>query len=330
MKSSSNHNYSNSKNRRPLYTSPGHRGDDDIIQGIHVSHPLRKRSKIDYSNSPNLQDSSPLKKNNDAIFKSNNSEVIGITSTEKLDDPQQAFCPETTCLTSGFQQEYFGRCLNVRRKGYNFKTLMPDPYKSTCNGKEIADDQYGKNIDTCVKDNSMSSQASLPNVFASSTSASPVSPLQIISQSSEMFSMLSESQRSDNLFSDFLDDSDSNFAELDVSGIVSSYNSASKDLENQEPKACSYNQTEVEVTEQLNVNSDNNTYNTCASKDPNGMNSPTAKQVGNFSKTAREVCSEIKNKQQAKETNKELFYGLPLKVGNLIKKHKGIGKLYGM
>ena len=30
-----------------------------------------------------------------------------------------------------------------------------------------------------------------------------------------------------------------------------------------------------------------------------------------------------------KEETKELFYGLPINVGNLIKKYKGIEKLYG-
>ncbi|CAB4030456.1 Hypothetical predicted protein, partial [Paramuricea clavata] len=45
-------------------------------------------------------------------------------------------------------------------------------------------------------------------------------------------------------------------------------------------------------------------------------------------KSTGNMKNELKNECQAKDTSEELFYGLPPKVGNLIKKHKGIEKLY--
>jgi hypothetical protein len=415
MKSSSNHNHAKIKNRRPLFTNNKNSTENvDIQHDQHQSRvdgivqPERKRSKIAY----------PIRSN---FHGKNSSEVKPIsqsmTITASKNVLQQPTCLETEGPRPGFEKEAIDSdgSLNVRRKRSNKRALSSDHDKTNSDRKDILDDELlwlptVKNhdnsstsnlrnnnlVDTYDIDTGMSSQDSFADLFASSTTNTPVCTPQSSVPNSEVFSSQSDGNLKcgGNLFSDLFDDDDSKLAELDVSGIILSYSSSCKELENQKSQSDTCSEMEMEINK-TNSNTACNTYKSShTEKDPKVINSSDQKalqkvkandksvntsvhnqgcnnsstnksshaekdlkilnmldkrlpvqqvnteyvknvdtnrqnQADISCKSTGNMKNELKNECQAKDTSEELFYGLPPKVGNLIKKHKGIEKLYG-
>ena len=376
MKSSSNHNHVKVKNRRPLFTN-----DKNTAENVDIQHqsrvdlvvqPERKRSRISDQISSNIDgnNSSEINRTNGLVGKSIN-QCMTITASEKLQE-----CPRA------------GGSLNVRRKKFNKRTPKSDHDEANCNKKDILDDELlwlstvnnndfsgTSKIDNHVIVTGMSSQDSFTDLFASSTTSTPICTPKSSIQNSEVFS----SQDDGNLFSHFFYDvDDSKLAELDVSGIISSYKSSQEGLENQKSQSDTCSQMEVEMS-RTNSNTVCSTYKLShAEQYPKIINKPLQRVKGNkhvntsmhnqvqnltaneslhaekdpkvikqvetnvndvgtisqnepdiSSKTTGNISEEMKSENQANDRSDELFYGLPSTVGNLIKKHKGIEKLYG-
>lgn len=178
------------------------------------------------------------------------------------------------------------------------------------------DNCASKVIDDHLIDSCTLSQDSFSDLFASSTASTPGGMPQSNIENSEVFSSLNMSTLKDNNDSilDFFDGNDSKLVELDVSGLISSYNSACKELENQKKDSTlvdeSRKTSQQESADIENVNT--NMYNQLERSSTND----------NF-------VNGTKNECQGGDESEKLFYGLPLNVESLIKKHKGINNLYG-
>jgi hypothetical protein len=378
MKSSSDENHVIIKNRRPLFTNNtrAEKVDNQHQPRVHLTvQPERKRSRIDGPDSSNINGKNSFQGNQSSGFidKATNQSMT-VTSSEKQNVQQQT-APETVSLRPGFQNEAvnFEGSLNVRRKRSNKRilTITSDYDKANSNRKDILDDEslwlpafHDNNdshtnigmdnhaIDTCT---GMSSQDSFTDLFASSTMSTPVSTTQSRIQHES-------SSSTGNSFSNlFNDDDDLKLAELDVSGIISSYHSASSKVEinkansNTGSHKLAHAEKHMKIVmntsdKSLQINNKNTSmsdmHNPSLSKLLEKKDQKITEQVdintedvgGNIqnkqdssNKTIRNIEDEMKNGCQANDvkTSDELFYGLPAKGGHLIKKHKGIEKLYG-
>ena len=393
MKSSSDGSHVKIENRRPLFTSNKISAEKVDIQNeprVHlVAQPERKRSRIHEPVSSNVYEKkcSDINQGKDFLTKPINQ---GGTGTDnKTQNVKQTACTETQSLRPDFQRKVVLNsegCLNVRRKRSNKRnlTVTSDYHKASSDRKDILDDELlwlptvSNSNDSCASmrmdDNRVVetctdkfSQDSFTDLFASSTSTPLSTPQSNVQHSLQKCSGTS--------FLDLLDD-DLKLAELDVSGIISSYNSAfykleketlqaeNNDLMNLEIKktksntACkTFKLSQVEKYPKIAMNTldkpqindksvktnmCDEMYNSSLSKLLHESDQKVMKQVDtnvginiqneldSSSKTIGTVNDEMKNGCQANDTkaSDEQFYGLSLRVGSLIKKHKGIEKLY--
>lgn len=327
MKSSSHLDHAKMKYRRPLFEAR--------VDGV-VKHE-RKRSKIAEAGlsggeETNARVGRPVE------------EILTVTTA----------CPETGGNNPGLKQlagnlNYpnedkvnSDNFLNVKRKRVNrgisksHDELLQLPAVENINSTN-------KRVETRhVNDVDMASQDSFTDLFASSTTNSPVDRLQSSNSNSSQVP-LSQNTGSD-LFSNF-DDDDLELAELDISGIISSYNSTCMEIKNQKPQSETCNQLGVKIHEETsktmheeendNIKDSNIPVMNIADDAIQQANSDHSKpvdknkQLNTANIDTSHISREIKNGCETKDTNKELFYGLPSHVGSLIKKHKGIEKLYG-
>ena len=393
MKSSSDGSHVKIENRRPLFTSNKISAEKVDIQNeprVHlVAQPERKRSRIDDPVFSNVfeKNSSDVNQGKDLLAQSINQTV----TESKTQNVKQTAGTETQSLRPSFQRNLVvnSECsLNVRRKRSNKRNLpvTSDYDKASSDRKDILDDELlwlptvSNNDDICtglrmgshVTDtcSGLFSQNSFTDLFASSTSTPMSTPQCNLQQSSRKCSGSS--------FLDLLDDNDDlKLAELDVSGIISSYNSACNKLEKQQlhsdendfmkveikttkgNTACKtfelsdvekYPKIAMNTLDKTQINNKNLNTNVCAEVHNSSLNrllhesdQKVTKQLDTnvginiqneldiSSKTVGNISDEMKNGCQAidAKTSDGLFYGLSSRVRSLIKKHKGIEKLYG-
>ena len=385
MKSSLDGCHVKIKNRRPLFTSSKISGEkvdsqNELRDDLFVQ-PERKRSRIDEPVSSNVceKNSSDVNQGKDLIAKSINQS--GTVTDNKTQNVQRTACTETQCLRPDFQRKVVLNSegsLNVRRKRSNKRnlTVTSDCDKASSDRKDILDDELlwlptvsnnndsctsmrmdGNHvIDTCA---GMFSQDSFTDLFASSTSTPLSTPQSNIQHSLRICS--------GNSFLEFLDDNDDlKLAELDVSGIISSYNSACNKLEKQTLQSDNNDLMKVEIkttksstacktfklshvennpkkiSRNINTNVCDEVHNSSLNKLLHESDQKIRKQMDTIvginiqneldssSKTIGNTNDEVKNGCQTNDpkTCDEQFYGLSSRVENMIKKHKGIEKLY--
>ena len=340
MKSSSNldHAKVKGKYRRPLFDIP----DEPRVDG--VVKPERKRSKIDEpgpsrDGETNAGVARPIK------------ETLTV-ATARLETGGNKTGLKQLAGNSNYSSEdqvNSDNFLNVKRKRFNKGISKSHDDKTYYDRKDILDDKLlqlpavekinypstKKRVETQhVNDVDMSSQDSFTDLFASSATNSPGNRLQSSNPNSSQVA-LSQNAGGDP-FSNFDDDDDFKLAELDMSGIISSYNSACTEIKNQERQSDTCCQLGVKIHEETsNKIHEKENDDIKDSKIPvKNIADKAIQQVNSDANTAANIntghiSNEIKNECETKDANVELFYGLPPHVGSLIKKHKGIEKLYG-
>ena len=342
-------------NRRALFKNNA----EDVSRVDVIMQPDRKRSKIACPASANLQEDECVdtKRKNGLICKAANKTMAKIPSQDQDALLGNEKPPGPPCVQKADKTKS-GRALNVQRKkskkgtftsshgrtsrprdilDYEFMCLSN--VENKCDTNTMESERISRNH---TKDSCTSSQDSFTDLFASSPASSPINMKQCNAENLDLFSSPNFNTAKCNAESifDLSDVNDSKLAELDVSGLISSYNSDCQKVELPkipQQNVCSpkheeitSNDTSKDRLSYTGIDEDLNFLNHVI---PNKKNVSTdiltGNQLDNSRKNDDPMNIKIKNDCQAKETTNELFYGLPLYVGSLVTKHKGIEKLYG-
>ena len=330
------------------------------------SSPNRDHAKVKYRGQPRVEN--VAKPDRKRIKISDPSRFLGDETNAVVARPlsETAACPETRDNEPEGPETGLGKAgnlnypnedkvhsdmsLNVKRKRFSKGISNFQDNKNETRAKDILDDELlqspvVESIDSIstnervesqqVKDVDMSSQ----DLFASPITNSLVDRPQSSNPNSSQVT-LSQNSGSD-LFSNFFDDEDDlKLAEFDMSGIISSYNSTCIEIKDQESQLGTCSQVDVKMhkeTPKLLQQEESN-----SSIPVMNMACSTMQQVGSDVKPVDEnkplnpgnvdtihISNAVKSECEAKDASEGLFYGLPPHVGSLIKKHKGIEKLYG-
>ena len=223
--------------------------------------------------------------------------------------------------------------LNVRRKRSSKRPHSTDKAGlRECIKKDILEDKLlsvndnddnsmGMVIDlkeTCTSD-------SFTSYFTPQASGNLIGTQQSSLQNSEVPSsqIVGNLSCSRDLLADFFDDDD--IAGLDLSAIISSYNSQRKKEDRKSSHQGAYNQLKVGMNKCVSVS-----YENLHSEEvPRTKNVPSNPVRQGKTDNENDDCTGHNNDEIKSKNAEELFYGLPQSVGRLIKKHKGIEKLYG-
>ena len=362
MKSSSNFEHVKVKNRRPLFTNSEDNPHHARVAGSGVSQPERKRSRFNDSVFSNVQSKNSAKVKGIYSLTAKGSDKS--IAPSKKESKQQPVCTQNDCPGPGFQvlldnenqkKDIFDGPLNIMRKKCNKRTCISNLNKIDSDSKvtDILDDKSlrllsvhsdhsSTNMKNDISKTDMSSQDSFTDMFGSPAASEIAS-----------FQNDRNLKRRGNLFSEFFED-DSQLAELDMSGIISSYNSVNSNMENaslhSDSSKVEINKTDCTASDNYSKSLHGKVNYLC-----NGINNLDTSKLSHMEKdtkimgmlddnevldnaqqqvqhnmNADDTNKQLHNSPTTMDTSEELFYGLSPHVESLIKKHKGIEKLYGM